>query len=63
VPENSRALNAFRYEIIGYWLKALRRCSQRHRLTWERMTRLADRWLPAVRILHPWPEVPYGASI
>jgi RNA-directed DNA polymerase len=41
VPENSKAVNAFRYEIIRYWHKALRRRSQRDRLTWERMTRLA----------------------
>jgi RNA-directed DNA polymerase len=63
VPENSRALHAFRYEIIWHWLKALRRRSQRHRLTWERMQRLAARWLPAVCILHPWPEVRYDANI
>ena len=30
--------------------------SQRHRITGERMNRLADRWLPALRILHPYPE-------
>ncbi|HEX4081274.1 MAG TPA: hypothetical protein VHX61_20615, partial [Rhizomicrobium sp.] len=22
---------------------------------WERMTKLADQWLPKPRILHPWP--------
>ncbi len=63
VPENSKAVNAFRYEIIRYWHKALRRRSQRDRLTWERMTRLAARWLPTVRVLHPWPEVRYDANI
>jgi len=63
VPENIRALNAFRHEIIRYWLKALRRRSQRDRLTWERMQRLAARWLPTARILHPWPEVRYDANI
>jgi RNA-directed DNA polymerase len=63
VPENSKAVNAFRYEIIRYWHKALRRRSQRDRLTWERMTRLAARWLPTVRVLHPWPEVRHDANI
>ena len=24
--------------------------------TWERMTKLADDWLPQPRILHPWPS-------
>ena len=25
-------------------------------MTWERIKRLADDWLPKPRILHPWPE-------
>ena len=29
--------------------------------TWERMGRLADRWLPQPRILHPWPEQRFAA--
>src|ERR1700730_10952102 len=31
-------------------------CSQKDGFTWDRMTKLADGWLPAPRILHPWPE-------
>ena len=62
VPDNSAALNAFRYQIIGHWLMALRRRSQRTRLTWERMYRLADRWLPRVQILHPWPNARFDAT-
>ena len=61
VPDNSDALRAFRDRLIRHWLMALRRRSQRTRLTWERMYRLADRWLPAVRILHPWPERRFDA--
>ena len=53
VPDNSAAINAFRFRIIGHWLSALRRRSQRTRLNWKRMYRLAERWLPRVRILHP----------
>ena len=56
VPDNSKAINAFRFRIIGHWLAALRRRSQRTRLTWKRMYRLAERWLPRVHILHPWPN-------
>jgi RNA-directed DNA polymerase len=63
VPENSKALNAFRYRIIRYWLTALRHRSQRTKMTWERMQRHAERWLPKVRILHPWPEARYDAKI
>jgi group II intron reverse transcriptase/maturase len=56
VPDNIEALRAFRQGIIRHWLRTLRRRSQRHRLSWQRMDLLADRWLPLPRILHPWPE-------
>jgi group II intron reverse transcriptase/maturase len=62
VPDNSRALQTFRYRVRRLWLKALRRRSQRHRLTWERMGRLTDRWLPEPRILHPWPDERFHAN-
>jgi hypothetical protein len=61
VPDNSQAINAFRLRIIGHWLTALRRRSQRTRLTWKRTYRLAERWLPRVRILHPWPNDRFDA--
>ena len=56
VPDNIEALSAFRYRLIRHWLKSLRRRSQKHRMAWTRMDRLADQWLPLPRILHPWPE-------
>jgi RNA-directed DNA polymerase len=62
VPENSRAINAFRYQAIGLWRRALRRRSQRTRLTWKRMYRLADRWIPTVHVLHPWPTARFDAK-
>jgi RNA-directed DNA polymerase len=63
VPDNSQALSAFRRQIIRHWLVALRRRSQRPtRVTWERMWRLADRWLPQPQILHPWPEQRFAAT-
>jgi group II intron reverse transcriptase/maturase len=61
VPGNARAINAFRVQIGRHWLRALRRRSQRHRLSWERMDRLIARWLPPVRIVHPYPEVRFDA--
>src|SRR5947208_6195616 len=62
VPTNSRALVAFRDEITRRWQAALRRRSQRDRLTWERMKKLADAWLPKPRILHPWPNQRFAVS-
>jgi group II intron reverse transcriptase/maturase len=61
VPGNSRAIRAFRDQVTRHWFKALRRRSQRHRLDWERMHPLATRWLPPVRILHPYPDVRFDA--
>ena len=56
VPTNIRRLDTFRTEVTRSWLHALRRRSQRTRMTWERMRRLADRWVPTPRILHPYPS-------
>ena len=56
VPRNQRILHAFKYQVYRLWFRALRRRSQRYRISSERMNRLANRWLPAVRILHPYPE-------
>jgi len=61
VPDNSEALRAFRYQLLRHWYKALRRRSQRARVNWERMYRLEHRWLPPLRILHPWPDDRFDA--
>jgi RNA-directed DNA polymerase len=62
VPDNAEALQAFRYHLSWHWYNALRRRSQKTRLTWERMYRLRDRWLPTPRILHPWPDDRFAAN-
>ena len=56
VPGNVRAVRSFRKQVTRHWLAALRSRSQRHRLNWDRMNRLATRWLPPARILHPYPD-------
>ncbi|MFC1573033.1 hypothetical protein ACFL6M_05485 [Candidatus Eisenbacteria bacterium] len=56
VPRNQRKLSAFKYQVYRLWLRSLRQRSQRHRMTGERMNRLASQWFPPVRILHPYPE-------
>jgi group II intron reverse transcriptase/maturase len=55
VPMNGRAIGVFRREVGRLWRRTLERRSQRHRVTWERMKRLIDRWLPPARICHPYP--------
>jgi group II intron reverse transcriptase/maturase len=62
VPTNFRTLDAFKTQVTRYWLHALRRRSQKARVTWETMDRLAARWLPRPRILDPWPEQRFAAT-
>ena len=61
VPGNIEAAKSFRDQVTRHWYRALRRRSQRANLDWERMGRLADRWLPPARITHPWPDVRFDA--
>ena len=56
VPTNSVALCEFRGIVLWHWLRALRRRGQRDKSSWAAINRLADRWLPVPRILHPWPN-------
>src|SRR6202011_178004 len=51
VPTNSRALATFRAEGTKRWWRLLNRRSQRGNLTWARITKLVNDWLPQPRIL------------
>ena len=62
VPTNSRSLGAFRDHVVRLWGRTLRRRSQKHALTWERMGKVADDWLPQPRILHPWPSIRFAVK-
>ena len=63
VPTNFRALHACRDQVTWHWQQALSRRSQRGAVTWQRMNTLAQRWLPAPRILHPWPNKRFDVRI
>jgi len=63
VPTNIHALGRFRTQVARHWLRALRRRSQRDRMTWARIQRRLQRWLPTPKILHPWPEARFDARI
>jgi RNA-directed DNA polymerase len=62
VSGNIAALDAFQSETTRYWLRSLRRRSQRHRMTWKRFRRHVDRWIPHPKILHPYPDVRFDAQ-
>jgi RNA-directed DNA polymerase len=61
VPGNTDAVREFRTQVTRHWLKALRRRSQRTRITWTRMNRIVTRWLPKARATHPFPGVRFAA--
>jgi RNA-directed DNA polymerase len=62
VPGNTRSLCVFRSRVTWLWRQALRRRGQKHYLNWGRMWRLQARWLPKVRVLHPYPSDRFDAT-
>jgi len=56
VPTNYQSLAEFRREALRLWRRALSTRSQRGRVSWDRLNRLARRFVPPVRIYHPWPS-------
>jgi len=63
VPTNSEKMQQFRTQVTRHWRRALLRRGQRDRTNWERMNRIATRWLPQARIQHPWPNKRFDARI
>ncbi len=62
VPGNLDSLLAFRARLTRLWRTQLRQRRQRHGLNWDRLHRLAVRWLPVPRVLHPWLLVRFAAQ-
>jgi group II intron reverse transcriptase/maturase len=65
VPGNRVRIGCFIDEIARYWLRVLRRRSQRGRRgwTWKRMHRLVRLHLPRPRIVHPYPDQRFRARL
>jgi len=61
-PGNIDSLSAFRNRVIRLWRTMLIHRGQKHHLTWARMQRVADRWIPQPRVLHPYPRVRFDAT-
>jgi group II intron reverse transcriptase/maturase len=62
VPGNLRRMATFRREVARLWYRTLRRRSQRSRLTLERFSARLAPLLPAVQVLHPYPDVRFDAK-
>jgi RNA-directed DNA polymerase len=62
VPGNFKVVSNFVEEVKRLWLRALRRRSQKSRMTWDRFGPLATGWLPRIRITHPYPEQRFAVT-
>ncbi|MFO0935535.1 MAG: hypothetical protein U0798_03345 [Gemmataceae bacterium] len=62
VPGNANALESFRTQVVRYWLRALRRRSQKHRLRWETFGPFFNRVLSTPKFLHDYPNVRFYAK-
>jgi RNA-directed DNA polymerase len=61
VPGNLKVVSRFVHALKRLWLMALRRRSQKTRMTWDKFALLAGRWLPRLRTMHPYPEQRFAA--
>ena len=61
IPTNTHSIQEFVKQVTRHWRAALRRRSQKDRTSWDRMDRLAERWLPKALVLHPWPTNRFDA--
>ena len=55
LAKGNPSLSALRFALVRVWRVTLQRRSQTGHVRWDRMTRLARRWLPFPRICHPYP--------
>ena len=64
VPGNMKAPREFYTQVSRLWLWVIRRRSHKakDRWTWERFYKLQKQWLPRPRVVHPYPDVRFGAK-
>ena len=56
VPCNGARVQVFRFQVARLWHRTLCRRSQAKHLSWKRMHRIVDHWLPRPHICHPYPN-------
>ena len=61
VPGNTGQLRVFRRRVCRLWRSVLVRRSQRAQVGWDRLNPLMDRWIPAPRVLHAYPDKRFDA--
>jgi hypothetical protein len=62
VPGNLPRLHLFRWRLGWVWCRALSRRSQRSHISWDRLYRLVECWIPVARVLHPYPMQRFDAT-
>jgi len=62
VPGNEQRLRAFREDVLRFWLRQLRRRSQRSRWTWKSFGERLAVQIPYAGIEHPCPNVRFDAK-
>lgn len=62
VPGNLKILSGFKREVERYWLKSLRRRSQRYRITWDKFKKLQTLYMPQLRKMHEYPHERFDAK-
>jgi group II intron reverse transcriptase/maturase len=62
IPGNEQRLRAFRGDVLRFWLRQLRRRSQRSRWTWKRFVERLAVQIPYAGIEHPYPQVRFDAK-
>jgi group II intron reverse transcriptase/maturase len=62
IPGNGARMRAFRKDVLRIWYQALRRRSQRSRLTWKRFLERLAVLLPPVQVLQPYPSARFDAK-
>ena len=62
VPGNLYAMKTFYWQVGRMWHRALERRSQKAQVTWQRMQKIIDRWLPKPHNTHPYPDHRFGVT-
>jgi len=62
VPGNTTQLRIFKLRVCRLWQSVLVRRRQRAQMRWGRFTPVSNRWIPAPRVLHPYPDARFYAT-
>jgi group II intron reverse transcriptase/maturase len=56
VPDNLSTLGKFRFALCKLWMKVLRRRSHKAGMLWSKFYKIADKFIPKPKLVHPYPS-------